>query len=69
MPEPMPHTYAGDAVFSALLTEVQCPMPLHQVKTFVLGCLAAPGRAAGPGRNAPCPCGSRKKYKQCCGTH
>ena len=20
-----------------------------------------------PGRNAPCPCGSTKKYKQCCG--
>jgi len=25
-------------------------------------------RAAGkPGRNDPCPCGSGKKYKQCCG--
>jgi len=22
---------------------------------------------AGTGRNAPCPCGSRKKYKVCCG--
>ena len=21
----------------------------------------------GTGRNAPCPCGSRKKYKRCCG--
>ena len=20
-----------------------------------------------PGRNDPCPCGSKKKYKQCCG--
>jgi SEC-C motif-containing protein len=20
-----------------------------------------------PGRNAPCPCGSGKKYKRCCG--
>ncbi len=20
-----------------------------------------------PGRNSPCPCGSGKKYKQCCG--
>ncbi|MCK4602845.1 MAG: SEC-C domain-containing protein [Phycisphaerae bacterium] len=20
-----------------------------------------------PGRNAPCPCGSGKKYKKCCG--
>ncbi|HRP96640.1 MAG TPA: UPF0149 family protein [Rhodocyclaceae bacterium] len=23
--------------------------------------------AAGPGRNDPCPCGSGKKYKKCCG--
>ena len=22
----------------------------------------------GPGRNDPCPCGSGKKYKKCCGT-
>ena len=22
---------------------------------------------AKPGRNEPCPCGSGKKYKQCCG--
>ncbi|HEX3031703.1 MAG TPA: SEC-C metal-binding domain-containing protein, partial [Bacillota bacterium] len=21
----------------------------------------------GPGRNDPCPCGSGKKYKKCCG--
>lgn len=30
-----------------------------------------PIRRDGPkiGRNAPCPCGSGKKYKRCCGTH
>ena len=29
---------------------------------------AAPSRSAGKvGRNAPCPCGSGKKYKRCCG--
>ncbi len=28
----------------------------------------SPARSAGkPGRNAPCPCGSGKKYKNCCG--
>ena len=28
----------------------------------------APGNGPGkPGRNAPCPCGSGKKYKKCCG--
>jgi len=25
------------------------------------------GRTAKVGRNDPCPCGSRKKFKQCCG--
>ena len=24
-------------------------------------------KIAGPGRNDPCPCGSGKKYKKCCG--
>ena len=30
---------------------------------------AKPVRSTGPkvGRNDPCPCGSGKKYKQCCG--
>ena len=41
MPEPMPRQYVGDAQFAALLHEVKCPMALHQVKAFVLGCLAA----------------------------
>ena len=26
-----------------------------------------PTRTAKVGRNAPCPCGSGKKYKRCCG--
>ncbi len=32
---------------------------------------AGPGRAKGPkvGRNDPCPCGSGRKYKRCCGAH
>ncbi|WP_374260322.1 UPF0149 family protein [Zoogloea sp.] len=28
---------------------------------------AAGARKSGPGRNDPCPCGSGKKYKKCCG--
>jgi hypothetical protein len=28
---------------------------------------SSPLPASGPGRNAPCPCGSGKKYKRCCG--
>ncbi|MGA2736585.1 MAG: SEC-C metal-binding domain-containing protein [Bryobacteraceae bacterium] len=27
---------------------------------------AAPKRAAQPGRNQPCPCGSGRKFKRCC---
>ena len=34
---------------------------------------AGPGRAKGPraevGRDDPCPCGSGRKYKRCCGAH
>ena len=26
-------------------------------------------REDGPGRNDPCPCGSGKKHKKCCGAH
>jgi len=28
---------------------------------------ASGGRSRGPGRNDPCPCGSGRKYKRCCG--
>ena len=31
------------------------------------GSTAAPAQAAKPGRNDPCPCGSGRKYKKCCG--
>lgn len=30
---------------------------------------AAVARASKPGRNAPCPCGSGRKYKRCCGAN
>lgn len=30
---------------------------------------SAPGKKAKPGRNDPCPCGSERKYKFCCGAH
>jgi len=26
-----------------------------------------PAKAEGPARKGPCPCGSGKKYKRCCG--
>ena len=31
------------------------------------GAAPAPQRAHKVGRNEPCPCGSGKKYKRCCG--
>ena len=34
--------------------------PLAKTKTFVRGEVKV-------GRNDPCPCGSGKKYKKCCG--
>jgi SEC-C motif-containing protein len=37
---------------------------LHQEMDSLLPLV--PGRRQGMGRNAPCPCGSGKKYKHCC---
>jgi len=47
--------------------------PLDRM-TEILGALDAarlpigPRRATKVGRNAPCPCGSGRKYKKCCGS-
>jgi uncharacterized protein len=46
---------------------------LHQSRPELVGGVPAnlPGQpfksAPRPGRNDPCPCGSGRKYKQCCG--
>jgi SEC-C motif-containing protein len=34
---------------------------------YVDGTMAPAARAAVPGRNDPCPCGSGRKHKRCCG--
>jgi len=39
--------------------------PLERAETARRSASSVPGR--GPGRNSPCPCGSRRKYKHCCG--
>lgn len=36
-----PRQYIGDEQFALMLQEYNCPMPLYQVKAFVLGCQAA----------------------------
>jgi hypothetical protein len=42
---------------------------LHSVRTSPLmgAAQSAPARPAKVGRNGPCPCGSGKKFKKCCG--
>jgi uncharacterized protein len=48
-------------------------MILHQSRPELVGAMPAPladqpfKSAPRPGRNDPCPCGSGRKYKQCCG--
>ena len=32
-----------------------------------ISAVAAPGRVTKVGRNQPCPCGSGRKFKKCCG--
>jgi hypothetical protein len=43
-----------DSLFSRLPTEDDFPQPIRRVEPKI-------------GRNQPCPCGSGKKYKRCCG--
>ena len=53
-------------VFASMISQVGGrPMP----PSSALPPAAAPVRSAAPavGRNDPCPCGSGKKYKKCCG--
>jgi hypothetical protein len=44
----------GDSLFSDIRTEHDFPQPYRRTEPKV-------------GRNEPCPCGSGKKYKKCCG--
>jgi tetratricopeptide (TPR) repeat protein len=45
-------------------------LPLDRLEEIVTALDAArrPARATKVGRNAPCPCGSGRKYKKCCGS-
>jgi len=46
------------------------PLEIHQLRKVSRGSLSQGGGAAEkPGRNDPCPCGSGKKYKKCCGSN
>lgn len=78
--EPGPKTSTGFVDFSAYFQDGEVEQALHEKAEFALidgmwfytravreG--PAPVKSAGPkvGRNDPCPCGSGKKYKHCCG--
>ncbi|GAG36372.1 unnamed protein product [marine sediment metagenome] len=58
---------AKDATFTS--AEPQTGRPLGEDKREAKGAPSAPFKRKAPkvGRNDPCPCGSGKKYKRCCG--
>jgi preprotein translocase subunit SecA len=58
---------AAAAQSSATVADVFASM-MSSARAPVAGAaFAAPAGAAAAGRNDPCPCGSGKKYKKCCG--
>lgn len=63
---------ASGAMNAAELREGMLAMnlPNEELRTSILGEIAAaagPEKAKKVGRNDPCPCGSGKKFKKCCG--
>jgi len=62
---------AGDFAITNKEGKTVCTFrhPSHECIDFVKDALATPPPAHSTkiSRNGPCPCGSRKKYKQCCG--
>jgi len=62
---------AGDARFGAAadreaLTDL-LPLSAYRLARQLAARRRTPLRVERPGRNAPCPCGSGRKYKHCCG--
>ena len=55
---PAPSSATVADVFASMMSSARAP---------VAAPLASPASAAAAGRNDPCPCGSGKKYKKCCG--
>lgn len=50
-----------------ILTETRGINPFAYVETAQTGVVLPFKAPKLPGRNAPCPCGSGRKYKSCCG--
>ncbi len=68
------HDQTGTVEFVARLLVQGCPEAHHEISRFrreagawvyIDGSFPAHAKV---GRNDPCPCGSGKKFKQCCGT-
>lgn len=69
-----------DSAEAAASLAIECALSMHEYWEPVRRALVPAGAGeSGPvpfrhalpkvGRNAPCPCGSGKKYKRCCGTN
>ncbi len=65
----------GEVSFTARFMEKGCSGALHETSRFLQeeghwyyldGQVNVESSPAKAGRNAPCPCGSGKKYKRCC---
>ncbi len=58
----------GDFAVSYFQGQTRCSFRHPSVEhiDFVVGAKGTMRRQAEPGRNDPCPCGSNKKYKNCC---
>ena len=63
---PVPKTI-GD-VFAAMMNQNRAAAGVRPVSgSDISPARPAPAAGAAVGRNDPCPCGSGKKYKKCCG--
>ena len=53
---------------SASKIETDEPAPIKRKQVLSTQTILRKNKMTAIGRNAPCPCGSGKKYKKCCGT-
>ncbi|MEA2193935.1 MAG: motif, partial [Solirubrobacteraceae bacterium] len=62
---------SGDGAAVRFDTDVEVLLDagaLNALRAALSEALSGSGGAAEPGRNEPCPCGSGRKYKRCCGS-
>jgi uncharacterized protein YecA (UPF0149 family) len=49
--------------------ELRAHRPPRSIMTYLASRSPQPVASASVSRNAPCPCGSGRKFKHCCGSH